>query len=150
MASSTVPTIHISPAPPQEHLPEPYSPFRNLSFLEPQIDAFRPTHLSPPPIHASFRKHLSPLCPPDTPLSNKGLERQRFEALLRASKERNALVGAKKAVDLRKEIVHKAHQSKLGMFPTHRTLHNFLTSTQLSAAHFSSPRFMHLPPGQLQ
>ncbi|EKM83716.1 hypothetical protein AGABI1DRAFT_124043 [Agaricus bisporus var. burnettii JB137-S8] len=113
MASSTVPTIHISPAPPQEHLPEPYSPFRNLSFLEPQIDAFRPTHLSPPPIHASFRKHLSPLCPPDTPLSNKGLERQRFEALLRASKERNALVGAKKAVDLRKEIVHKAHQSKL-------------------------------------
>jgi hypothetical protein len=122
MACSTVPAIHISPAPPQEHIPEPYSPFHHFSFPEPQIDAFRPTLLTAPPVHASFCKHLSPLCPPDTPVSNKGLERQRFEALLKASKERNALVGAKKAVDLRKEIAHKAHQSRIGMFFMHRVL----------------------------
>ena len=68
-------------------------------------------HVSSPPLSA---KHLSPLCPPDTPVNNKGLDRERFEALLQASKERNALVGAKKAVDLRKEIARRAHRTKLG------------------------------------
>ncbi|KXN89842.1 hypothetical protein AN958_04846 [Leucoagaricus sp. SymC.cos] len=113
MACSLIPAIHISPAPPQEHFPEPYSPFQNLSFPEQDKDAFRPTLLTPPPSHTAFAKHLSPLCPPDAPLTNKGLERERFEALLKASRERNALVGAKKAVDLRKEIAHKAHRNKL-------------------------------------
>lgn len=117
MACTLVPTIQISPAPPQEHFPEPYSPFRNLSFPEPDKDSFRSTHLTPPPTHTTFAKHLSPLCPPDAPVTNKGLERERFEALLKASRERNALVGAKKAVDLRKEIAHKAHRNKLGVSP---------------------------------
>lgn len=66
--------------------------------------------LSPP-----SAKHLSPLCPPDTPVNNKGLERERFEALLHASRERNALVGAKKPVDLRKEIARRVHTNKLGL-----------------------------------
>ncbi|KAF9454890.1 hypothetical protein P691DRAFT_654978 [Macrolepiota fuliginosa MF-IS2] len=113
MACTLIPTIQISHAPPQEHFPEPYSPFRNLSFPEPDSDPFRPTLLTPPPTHTTFAKHLSPLCPPDAPVTNKGLERERFEALLRASKERNALVGAKKALDLRKEIAHKAHKNRL-------------------------------------
>ncbi len=114
MACAVVPAIHISPAPPQVYLPEPYSPFNSLSFPEQDKDAFRPDLLTPPPTHTAFSKHLSPLCPPDAPLNNKGLERERFEALLKTSKERNALVGAKKAVDLRKEIAYKAHRNKLG------------------------------------
>ncbi|KAJ3564371.1 hypothetical protein NP233_g8335 [Leucocoprinus birnbaumii] len=113
MACALIPAIHVSPPPPQEHYPEPYSPFRNLAFPDPDKDAFRPNLLTPPPSHTTFAKHLSPLCPPETPVNNKGLERERFEALLKASRERNALVGAKKAVDLRKEIAHKAHRHKL-------------------------------------
>lgn len=59
-------------------------------------------------------KHLSPLCPPDTPVNNKGFDRERFEALIQVSRERNALVGAKKPVDLRKEIARRVHTNKLG------------------------------------
>lgn len=112
MACVFVPTIQISPAPPQEHVPEVYSPFNNISFPEPDTDASRPSLLTPTPNHTTFAKHLSPLCPPDAPVTGRGLERERFEALLRASKERNALIGAKKAVDLRKEIALKAHKNK--------------------------------------
>ncbi|KAF5355748.1 hypothetical protein D9756_003936 [Leucocoprinus leucothites] len=113
MACTLIPAIHVSPPPPQEHHPEPYSPFHNLSFPDPDNDAFRPNLLTPPPANTTFAKHLSPLCPPEAPVNNKGLERERFETLLKASRERNALVGAKKGVDLRKEIAHKAHRNKL-------------------------------------
>ncbi|KAG5639380.1 hypothetical protein H0H81_003524 [Sphagnurus paluster] len=58
-----------------------------------------------------FKKPLSPLRPADTQPA-KGLERQRFEALLLASRERNAALGSKKAGDLRKEIALKAHKTK--------------------------------------
>jgi hypothetical protein len=42
----------------------------------------------------------------------KGLERDRFDMLLKASRERHTAVGAKKAQDLRKEIALKAHKTK--------------------------------------
>jgi hypothetical protein len=57
---------------------------------------------------------LSPLRPPDSPVKATGLERERFEAMLKASKERSAAVGAKKEADLRKEIALKTHKSKQG------------------------------------
>ncbi len=44
-------------------------------------------------------------------MSGKGLERGRFEALLRASRERNTAASAKKT-DLRKEVALKAHRNK--------------------------------------
>lgn len=151
MACTLIPTIQISPAPPQEHFPEPYSPFCNLSFPEPDNNTFRPIHLTPPTTHTSFAKHLSPLCPPDAPVTNKGLERERFEALLRASKERNALVGAKKAVDLRKEIAHKAHRNKLGMLSNPSSLFNLLTvPLQSNDVPSSSPRSRRRPPQRQQ
>jgi hypothetical protein len=42
------------------------------------------------------------------------LERERFEELLKASRERNAALGSKKALDLRKEIAIKVHKTKQG------------------------------------
>jgi len=42
----------------------------------------------------------------------KGLEPERFEALLQGARERNTAVGAKKAQDLRKEVAMKAHKNK--------------------------------------
>ncbi|KAF9036421.1 hypothetical protein BDZ89DRAFT_460549 [Hymenopellis radicata] len=104
-----VPQISISPAPPQESLDEPFSPF---PWATPDADdSFRPKHLTPPPATAKFVRQLSPLRPADAPGKGKGLEPERFEALLKASRERNAMVGAKRT-DLRKEVALKAHKSK--------------------------------------
>ncbi|TCD67015.1 hypothetical protein EIP91_000635 [Steccherinum ochraceum] len=109
-----LPEISISPPPHQEPAREPYSPF-SPSYPEhlKEPDSPRPSLLSPPPT-ASFHLHrqLSPLRPDDAPVTGQGLERERFEALLRASRERNAAVGAKKALDLRKEIAVKVHKGK--------------------------------------
>jgi hypothetical protein len=115
---SSIPEISISPAPPEAISEEPYSPFSPASFVIPDVDdeSFRPHHLTPPPtlISPRFPRQLSPLRPPDSPVVSTGLKRERFEALLRASKERSAAVGTKKAADLRKEIALKAHKSKQG------------------------------------
>lgn len=110
---SSIPEISISPAPPEAISDEPYSPFSSASFVIPDVDdeSFRPHHLTPPPTFSSHRQ-LSPLRPSDSPVVSTGLKRERFEALLRASKERSAAVGKKKAADLRKEIALKAHKSK--------------------------------------
>ena len=62
-------------------------------------------------LHAQRHAQLSPLSP-TLPGGGKGLERARFEAMLRASKERSAMVGAKKPVELRKEIAFKAQRAK--------------------------------------
>ena len=55
--------------------------------------------------------------PKDAPVTGKGLERERFDALLKASRERNAAVGSKKQTDLRKEIALKVHRNKQGASP---------------------------------
>jgi len=112
--ASPLPQIEISLAPPDEHYPEPYSPFSWANTTSDEIDGYRPKHLTPPPTHAKFNALPSPLRPSPTPESGKGLERERFEALLNASRERNS-AGAKKSNDLRKEIALKVHKNKQGM-----------------------------------
>ncbi|KAG6842496.1 hypothetical protein C0991_000022 [Blastosporella zonata] len=111
----TVPQISISLAPPREPVVEPYSPF-STTFISPNDDdVFRPVHLTPPPTSTKFSlvaKPLSPLRPSDAISPVQGLQRERFEALLQASKERNSALGSKKECDLRKEIALKAHKNK--------------------------------------
>lgn len=110
---SPVPEIAISLASPEEPTAEPFSPFSECTFLSDDSDSFRPTLLSPPPPSSITPKQLSPLRPKDAPVTGKGLERERFEALLQASRERNAALGSKKpTTDLRKEIALKVHKSK--------------------------------------
>ncbi|KAJ7597237.1 hypothetical protein C8J56DRAFT_1041446 [Mycena floridula] len=107
MVVATLPEISISLAPPNEPLAEPFSPFAwdSASYDdEPEDDSFRPNLLTPPPTHMRFGgKQQSPLrsSPP------KGLQQDRFEALLKASRERNSTKS-----DLRKEIALKTHVNK--------------------------------------
>ncbi|KAH9937535.1 uncharacterized protein B0H18DRAFT_1206362 [Fomitopsis serialis] len=117
IAIPVIPEISISLASPEEPLSEPFSPFSpDFSPKTPTIsvlqddDGFRATLLSPPPTLSP--RALSPLRPVDVSAKCKGLERERFEALLRASKDRNSAVGSRREVDLRKEIAIKAHKSK--------------------------------------
>lgn len=126
----SLPTIEISLASPEEHDEEPYSPF-SFSFdakdKEQQsinaIDAYdndndndnyRPTHLSPPPTQMRLRptKTLSPLAGEIRQGEGKGLDADRFEALLKSSKTRNTSGGMKQKEDLRKEILSNAHKHK--------------------------------------
>jgi len=115
MAESTVleiPSIEISPAPPEDPTVEPYSQLSTCTTptLNDDDDGFRPQHLTPPITHRNLPKQLSPLRPSET--VGKGLERERFEALLKTSRERNAAIGSKKTIDLRKEVALKAHKTK--------------------------------------
>lgn len=127
--AAPLPQISISPAPPQDPLVEPFSPFSlGISTVnDDDDDGFRPKHLTPPPTHLRFSGKLSPkvveVIPP------KGLERDRFEALLKASRERNinASAGTKKTTDLRKEIALKAHKTKQGVLYNNHLLSYTLT-----------------------
>jgi len=114
MAIQSLPEIYISPPPPSEDFVEPFSPFDNVKFaFEEDVASYRPTLLSPPPsFHAPTPKHLSPLSPEDAPVKGQGLERQRFERLLKSSRERSAALGCKKAPDLRKELAVKTYRSR--------------------------------------
>lgn len=116
LALSPVPEIAISLASPEEPTPEPFSPFSQCSFLSDDQDSFRPVLLSPPPPAVVTPKQLSPLRPKDAPVTGKGLERERFEAMLQATRERNAALGSKKTTDLRKEIALKVHRTKQGAY----------------------------------
>ncbi|KAF9270415.1 hypothetical protein L218DRAFT_952550 [Marasmius fiardii PR-910] len=115
--ASSLPLISISPAPPDEPIVEPFSPFPKVKVVVDDDDSFRPRHLTPPPSHTKFSTFLpSPLRSSELDDSSapagKGLERERFEALLRASRERNGTMGSKKGNDLRKEIALKVHKNK--------------------------------------
>lgn len=115
LSLARVPEIAISPAPPEEPLVEPFSPFSAASPSTPtDPDSFRPSLLSPPStMSPRFPRQLSPLRPSDSPVTGQGLERERFEELLRTSRERNAaLGGGKRSPDLRKEIAIKVHKGK--------------------------------------
>ncbi|KAG7099412.1 hypothetical protein E1B28_001265 [Marasmius oreades] len=112
--ASSLPLISISLAPPDEPVIEPFSPFPKVSVTL-DDDDFRPRHLTPPPSHTKFNTFLpSPLRSSelDESSAGKGLERERFEALLKASRERNCMAGLKKGNDLRKEIALKVHKNK--------------------------------------
>ncbi|KAL0072156.1 hypothetical protein AAF712_001079 [Marasmius tenuissimus] len=112
--ASSLPMISISFAPPEDPIVEPFSPFPKVNVLvNDDNDGFRPKHLTPPPTHTKFSTFLpSPLRGSANESAGKGLERDRFEALLRATKERNSAAGTKKGSDLRKEIALKAHKNK--------------------------------------
>lgn len=107
-----VPQISISPAPPEESFDEPFSPFP-WSPVPDDVDSFRPKHLTPPLACTKFIKQQSPLRP-DAPKASqgKGLEPERFQALLKASRERNAATVGVKPTDLRKSVAIKAHRNK--------------------------------------
>ncbi|KZV59784.1 hypothetical protein PENSPDRAFT_594882 [Peniophora sp. CONT] len=115
-----VPQIAISPAPPQESLPEPFSPFKAshppTPTLSPAVedDGYRSSLLSPPPAMSTrFLRQHSPLIPEAVKDNvGHGLDADRFQRLLAASKERNTALVGKKAPDLRKEIAIKTHKSK--------------------------------------
>ena len=119
MAIQIIPEISISPPPPLENFVEPFSPFDNVRFtVEDDENNYRPALLSPPPtMPASMPRHLSPLSPPDAPVNGQGLERERFERLLKTSRERSAALGNKKSPDLRKELAMKAYNSKQSTSP---------------------------------
>jgi hypothetical protein len=115
-----VPEIAISPAPPQESFSEPYSPFASphptTPTLSPAIedDGYRSNLLSPPPVMSSrFLRQQSPLIPEEVKAkTGNGLDTDRFQRLLAASKERNSALTGKKEPDLRKEIAMKVHKNK--------------------------------------
>lgn len=82
---SPIPAISISPAPEEEPVPEPYSPFAWLN-VAPSDDenSFRPNLLTPPATFSSSPRSLSPLRGVErTARGGAGLERSRFEELLR-------------------------------------------------------------------
>ncbi|TFY80417.1 hypothetical protein EWM64_g3591 [Hericium alpestre] len=112
--SDLVPEISISPAPEPEPVPEPFSPFSaqfDSSTDGEEGDGYRATLLTPPPtVSPRFHRQPSPLRPPET--TAKGLEQERFQALLAATRERNASGTGKKGPDLRKEIALKVHKGK--------------------------------------
>lgn len=122
LAVPAIPEISISLASPEEPACEPFSPFTpgfspkspTICALKQDDDSFRPSLLSPPPTISP--RALSPLRPAEFLAKGKGLQRERFEAMLKASKERNAAVGSRKEVDLRKEIALKQHKTKQGKF----------------------------------
>jgi hypothetical protein len=111
LSSSPVPQISISPAPPEEPSPEPFSPFSSAFLTGSCDDDFRPRHLTPPPTNTHFNRQASSLRPAGVAANGKGLEEYQFQALLKASKERNPPTGRRPA-DLRREIAVKTHKNK--------------------------------------
>ncbi|KAK2461766.1 hypothetical protein APHAL10511_006229 [Amanita phalloides] len=110
---TTVPEISVSPAPPQEPINEPYSPFSSIKYPD-NDDGFRPRLLTPPPSSSLRTRHSSSPCSGGYNSDeerfdyNEGLDRYRFEALLQATRERNA----RRPPDLRREVTLKAHNAK--------------------------------------
>ena len=108
--SSPIPFISISPAPVEDPIVEPFSPFSALSFPPSDQNAFRPSHLTPPTTITSFKRSFSPFRP--APAVGQGLESQKFQVLLAASKQRKISGGSNQSVEFRKEIAMKAHKNR--------------------------------------
>ncbi|KAL4068234.1 hypothetical protein V8B97DRAFT_1974193 [Scleroderma yunnanense] len=108
LASPPIPFICISPASPKKSHPVPHSPFPSGD-PEEDDDDFRAKHLSPPPIMSP--RYLSPLRSPSYP-APRGLQREQFDLLLKASRERRAVLGVQRAPDLRKELAVKHQKNK--------------------------------------
>jgi hypothetical protein len=109
--SYPIPFISISPAPEEEPIAEPFSPFSAMRIPPSDQNAFRPSHLTPPTTITSFKRSFSHFHPAAVP--GQGLESQKFQVLLAASKQRKALgrSGSNQSVNFRKEIAMKAHKN---------------------------------------
>lgn len=107
--SSPIPFISISPPPEEDPIVEPFSPFSALPVPPTDQNAFRPSHLTPPATITSFKRSLSPLHP--IPADGQGLESQKFQILLAASKHRKVSAGSDQSVNFRKEIAIRAHKN---------------------------------------
>ena len=106
-ASSPIPSICISPASPNKNHASP------CPDDDTQVDdeAFRAKYLSPPP--SVSPRHLSPLLSSTRAnVAPKGLQREQFDLLLKASRERRAVLGVHRAPDLRKELAVKNQKNK--------------------------------------
>lgn len=112
--NSVIPKISISLAPPEDPVPDPSSPFTSLIFASnvADSDGARPSLLTPPLTPTSLRRALSPLVPTQGIAKGQGLDSDRFQALLNATRERSAYNGGKKQVDLRKEVALKVYKNK--------------------------------------
>ncbi|KAM6498283.1 hypothetical protein JOM56_006231 [Amanita muscaria] len=108
---ATIPQISISPAPPLEPVVEPYSPFASIKYSD-DDDGFRSRLLTPPPSSSFGHRSTPPSSGSDSDEErfdyNEGLDCNRFEALLQATRERNA----RKGPDLRREVTLRAHRTK--------------------------------------
>lgn len=127
-----VPKISISPAPPEVPAVEPYSPFAFIPRVQiVDNDSFRPVLLTPPPTVHHFKredakKHLI------DDFRGIGLESQRFQQLLKATRERNSAGG------LRKELAVKIQKNKQGMPHRHRQYNHLRQSLAERRAVFLS------------
>ena len=129
--SSPIPFISISPPPEDDPIEEPFSPFSALPVPPIDQNAFRPSHLTPPTTITSFKRPLSPLHP--IPAVGQGLESQRFQILLAASKHRKVSAGSDQSANFRKEIAMRAHKNGHGM-----SLHHFQLIVLISSFSRSS------------
>lgn len=116
--NSVIPKISISLAPPEDPVPDPTSPFTSLAFASnvADSDGVRPSLLTPPPSPTSLRRALSPLVPTQNIAKGQGLDSDRFQVLLNATRERGSYNGGKRQIDLRKEVALKVYKSKQGVF----------------------------------
>ena len=108
--SSPIPSIRITPPPPEKNYPEPYSPIPP-AMLDVEDDGYRPNRLMPPLLAAW---HSSPLHPVDSP-PDKGLGRDQFSSLLKLSRDQRAMLGSQEIPDLRKELALKSQSLKQRM-----------------------------------
>src|SRR5260221_12479481 len=127
MYYSQVPRISVSPPPPEDPPVEPYSPFAFIPQVLVDNDSFRPVLLTPP----STVHYLKPEGHKRREARGIGLESQRFQQLLKATRERKA------AVHLRKELAIKNNQG-IFSFATDRGI-------QSSKPLLSSRATCHLP-----
>ena len=110
LINSPIPTIRITPAPPEKSRPDPYSPFSSAK-LDIEDDGYRANRLSLPPLANSSLWHSSPLRPADCQ-RHKGLSRDQFNTLLKVSRDQRAKFGSQKVPDLRRELALKNQSLK--------------------------------------
>ncbi|PFH54659.1 hypothetical protein AMATHDRAFT_44479 [Amanita thiersii Skay4041] len=105
----SLPEISISPPPPEQPVAEPYSPFSSIVYSN-ESDGYRPRLLTPPPMPLQRRSRLCSIISNSHSKPNEGLDNERFNALLQASRERNATNG--KEPNLRREVALRMHRVK--------------------------------------
>ncbi|KAF8446130.1 hypothetical protein L210DRAFT_3529126 [Boletus edulis BED1] len=103
---SPIPSICITPAPPEEIRPDPYSPFSS-EILDVEDDEYRTNRLSLPPLPPWQSSSLRPAS-----RLRQGLTQYQFISLLKVSRHQRAKFGLQKVPDLRKELALKSQALK--------------------------------------